>query len=285
MREPKLLKVADVAIAEIEIGDRKRPVSAAGVASISQSIRETGVMKDEIIVRKVRHQGDKLRLIAGGHRLEAARSMGWETIPAKIYDCSDDWAELMEIDDNLSSVDLSALELSVFLADRKKVHLRAFPESARGGDRKSADFRENQTDTVSFCSTIAEKRGMSERNVRRYVEIGEHLTPDAARILAGSSIGFKDLMALSKISAERQTEVASVYIGSKAKSIEEVDRAARGEPPKLKPAPEDGHYLKMMDAFDRAPMAARRRFLNQLWNEHRDLMASEAEAAGWEGGA
>ncbi len=115
--EPKIQRIP-VADIEVDAEHRLRPVSDAGVQSLMASIEELGVIKDAIHVRKKRRAtGESLVLMAGGHRLEAAKRLGWETIPARIWaDATDDFARLMEIDDNLSGSDLSNLELSVFLA-------------------------------------------------------------------------------------------------------------------------------------------------------------------------
>ncbi len=288
MREAKLLREADIPVADIDVSDRKRPVSEAGVEAIMASVMTTGIMQAPVLVRQVRHQDNRLKLIAGGHRVEVASRLGWDVIPARVYDCTDLWAELTEIDDNLARVDLSHLETAVFLAQRKRAHLQAFPESAQGGDRRSADFQENQTEIISFCSSIAEKRGVSDRQIRSLVAIGEHLTPDAITALQqtpkGAAIRQKDLKALSEVDPDRQHYVADRFASRPdCKTIDLAERAERGEPPVPKPDPVDAHFLKLSDAFSRAPKASRRRFLSQLWAEHRDLMEEEAEAAGWEG--
>ncbi|WP_159966781.1 ParB N-terminal domain-containing protein, partial [Profundibacterium mesophilum] len=109
---------------------RLRPVSEAGVLSLVASIGELGVMKDPIHVRRVPHRGGALELMAGGHRLEAARRLGWTDIPATVWTCSDDWAHLVEIDDNLGGSELGALDTAVFLAARKRIYEKLHPEAA-----------------------------------------------------------------------------------------------------------------------------------------------------------
>ena len=120
-----------VKVAEIDCRRRLRPISEAGVESLIASIHETGVMKDAIHVRK--KKDGSLVLIAGGHRLEAAKRLGWEEIEAKIWtDVTDDWAAIMEIDDNLAGAEMNALDTAVFLATRKQVYERLHPETKAG---------------------------------------------------------------------------------------------------------------------------------------------------------
>lgn len=132
MRDAKLISTGDVKITDIDAGDRLRPVSVAAVEGLVASINELGRMKDEIHLRKAREKNAPLVLIAGGHRLAAAKILGWETIPAKVWDCSNDWAVLLEIDDNLAQAKLSALELAIFLSRKKAVYERLRPETKAG---------------------------------------------------------------------------------------------------------------------------------------------------------
>ncbi|MEM7269656.1 MAG: ParB N-terminal domain-containing protein [Pseudomonadota bacterium] len=283
MREPRLLETAEIALADIHVGPRKRVVSPAGVEAIVQSVTETGVMKDEIILRRVRHQDNRLVLVAGAARLAAAWTLAWETIPAKIYDCSDLWAEIMEIDDNLARVDLAPLDLAVQLAHRKQAHLRAFPESQRGAAGARARWTDDATDIVSFASLIAEQRGISERHVRRFVTIGAHLSTDTVatlqRTTKGATIGFGDLKALSLLEGDLQVAVARRYAQTDVANIEIATHEELGDPAPPPLPPEDRHYLTITSAFDRAPRVAVRRALEQLATEDADLLEEALEAA------
>lgn len=279
MRKAKLISSGLLNVADIMTTGRLRPVSEAAVEAIISSIEALGVMKDEILVRKLRGKKGQLVLIAGGHRLAAAKKLGWEEIPAKVYDCSDDWAKLMEVDDNLAQAELSPLELATFMAERKRVYLDAFPESAHGGDRGNQHSGGRQNETISFCQMIAEKRGVSRRSVEMYVSIGEKLTPYTVASLRATPMKFKDLRELARLEGEEQETTAVHVAFHGAKNVKEALQAARGEPSPTKPEPVDAAFAKIMDAFDRAPKAAQRRFLAQAWAEHPELMAEEAEQA------
>ncbi len=263
MREAKLISTGPVPVADIDDKKRLRPVSEAALAALIESINTVGVMKDEVIVRRVKHQGGKLVLIAGGHRMEAARQLGWETIPAKIYDCADDWAELMEIDDNLAHAELSALEMATFMSARKAAFLRVHPEAAHGGDRGNQHTGGRQVEMISFCQTIAEKRGMSERHVRNFARIGAMLTPDTVALLRGRQVKYNDLDALARIEGAEQVQTANILATGSAKNVKAALLAARGL--SLPPVDKvDAAYRKMIEGFERAPKAAQRRFIEDL---------------------
>ena len=78
------------------------------------------------------------KLIAGAHRLKAAKALGWTSIAATTLDDIDaDQAKLAEIDENLIRAALSPAEEAAHLAARKAVYLKLHPETGHGGDRKS----------------------------------------------------------------------------------------------------------------------------------------------------
>lgn len=99
------------------VGDRLRAVSAAGVEAILSSIGETGIMKNAVHLRRLRPTAKAdgtLVLIAGAHRLEAAKRPGWVQIEAIVWrDVNDDWGKLVEIDSNLAGAEMTALDQTV----------------------------------------------------------------------------------------------------------------------------------------------------------------------------
>ncbi len=125
-------------------------------------------------------------------------------MPAMVWpDVTDDWAALMEIDDNLSGSDLSTMELAVFLAKRKEVFERLHPETKHGGDRGNQLTGGRQNDTMSFCQSVAEKRDISPREVERLVKAGKRLSDRDVRKLsqAPQQPTLKDLLDLGNMEA------------------------------------------------------------------------------------
>lgn len=268
----KIASISEIAVADVDARTRLRPVSEAGVASLIVSIGQLGVMKDPIQVRKVRHQDSALVLMAGAHRLEAARRLGWETIPATVWECNDAWADLMEVDDNLAGAELTPLDTAVFLARRKALYEAEFPGAAHGGDRRGDNYK-NQTDIVSFCSATAEKFALSERHVRRMVSAGERLTgSDAHRLRsAPRQVTLKDLQEIGKLGEpeDRQDVVEALATGA-ARSAREALAAKRGKAPVKSPV--DDGFQTLLKAWGRAPKAARRSFLHDVEDEIRALL-------------
>jgi ParB family transcriptional regulator, chromosome partitioning protein len=281
MKTPTLTTIERVTLGEIAVRDRLRPVSEAAVESLVASITELGVMKDAIHIRK--RKDGKLVLIAGGHRLEAAKRLGWSDIPAKVWtDVTDDWARLMEVDDNIAGAELNPLDTAVFLAERKAIFERLHPETKQG--ISGALARWDATDTMSIASftrATAEKFAMSERHVRRLALVGRNLGADAIRLRgAKQQVTLKDLTEISKIGevSERHAVIDALVEGS-AKSAGEARRAFKAREAGVEPVfkdPVEEAYRALIALWARAPKAAKRRFADELAVEL-DGLLSDAE--------
>lgn len=273
MKSPTLQMIGLVPVTEIDAKNRLRPVSEAGVEALKASIIETRVMKDAIHVR--RKKGGALVLIAGAHRLEAARQLGWAEIEAKVWvDVTDDWSRLMEIDDNLAGAEMGPLDTAVFLAERKAVYERLHPETKATTGAELVARRWNTADTmsvVSFAKVTAEKFGISDRHVRRLVEIGSTLSSDEVRWLRASPapVRLNDLQALAKIGDQRERSQVCIRLSNGAKSAADAWRAHRAEAGDEAPVkdPVEEAFIALSKAWNRAPIAAKKRFLMQYRSE------------------
>lgn len=278
-------KIQQVQIAEIDIDadNRLRPVSEAGVESMIASIEEIGVIKDAIhLRRKRRAKGDSLVLIAGGHRLEAAKRLGWEEIPARIWtDITDAAAKFMEIDDNLAGKALDPLDQAEFLAERKRVYEGQHPETARGlaGAKARWDATANLA-IASFVQATAEATGMSERSIRRRAMVGEKLTKAEIGALRAAENRIKagDLEALAKISepqlrSDIVERLATGASGSVAEARAELDPGTRKE----QRNPDDVALQKLTEAWTRAPMKVKRIFVQECYELLSDILSDEFE--------
>ncbi|HXP05511.1 MAG TPA: ParB N-terminal domain-containing protein [Stellaceae bacterium] len=103
----------------------RRPIRPDTVAALAESMREVGLLHP-ILVRHVEGKvtlpdggevDSAMHLVAGRHRLEAARLLGWEEIDCEIVDLSDRRARMVEITENLHRKELTALEQSIQIAE------------------------------------------------------------------------------------------------------------------------------------------------------------------------
>ncbi|MVO16826.1 ParB/RepB/Spo0J family partition protein [Parasedimentitalea huanghaiensis] len=278
MRPPRLIEVTEIPLDKIDTSNRLRPVSELAVKSLTQSIETQGLMS-EIQVRKIKKSG-KLRLIAGGHRVAAFRALGRDVIPAKIWDCTDDWADLAEIDDNLAHAELDFLEKAVFLARRKEVYENAYPETKQTSGKELAGKRWNAPDTMSvasFVTSTAEKMGVDERTVRRLVAAGKSLGPREIQELrdAPKGVSLSDLQEIAKCgSPTDRYDICRALGDGSAKSAKEVLSRKKSPGVAVKDPVEKAHG-KICDAYARAPKEARRRFVDDHRDELLELLGLE----------
>ena len=95
-----------IAISEIKINPGRRPVNLDGINELARSISEIGLLNPITI-------DQEYILVAGLHRLEAVKKLGWTEIECNIctFDTFDTLqTELAEIDENVVRTELSVLE-------------------------------------------------------------------------------------------------------------------------------------------------------------------------------
>lgn len=283
MAEP-VASITDLAVADIVCRDRLRPVSEAGVAALIASIGELGVIKDAVHVR--RKKDGTFHLMAGAHRLEAARRLGMERIAVKVWVCSDDWARLVEIDDNLAGAELTPLDTALFLARRKQVYERLHPEARAVIGQALAARRWDAAEpssVASFAATTAEKLGITERQVRKIVAAGERLqAPDVQALRrAPRPVTLRDLTVIAKTdTAPERYHVVEALAEGRAKSAAEALRSYR-KPGAAEPKDRvEEDFKALRTAWLRASKAARRRFVETEIEDVEDVLADCREEAG-----
>lgn len=184
-------KVADRAVlsalvADIDIpDDRARKMDRDWVVALA-TILKTEELQHPIRLRLV---DNRLRLVAGLHRLEAFRLNGELEIPYTLSQAaSDDEARMEEVIENLVRQDLKALDRCHHLYEMKQVYERLYPAAKRGGDRGNqhtggkrhilpfANDDQPAPEVFGFSVAIAEKVGLSERAIRIAVAIWKGLS-------------------------------------------------------------------------------------------------------------
>lgn len=261
MADPVLLQQRTVRVADVVVGRRLRPVSAAAVESLAASVAETGVLQAAIHIRK--KKDGSLHLIAGAHRLAMAVKLGWSDIEAKVWtDVTDDWARLMEIDDNLAGAEMNALDTAVFLATRKAIYEKLHPET-KWGVAGGLARQKSATDIMSvasFAATTAEKFGLTDRHVRRLIAAGSALHPDQVAALRGAPgpVTLADLQALAKADAVQRGVAVEAFAAGRVRKLAQALKPAVSAPVK---APVEGTFKALRDAWTRASKADRKKFL------------------------
>ncbi|MGK8232572.1 ParB N-terminal domain-containing protein [Roseovarius sp. MS2] len=274
----RLTTITELPVSEIGIEGRLREVSPSGVATLVEAIRENGFV-GRITVRR-KKDGDYV--LDGAHRLTAMRELGAETIPCDVVRCSDAEAAMFEIDGNLAGADMSTLDEAYFLARRREAVQKLHPEMKQG--MAGAAARWFELNFSSLALSIAEKRGITPRQVYKIMAAGSKLDPRDYQLLrrAPKPIALSDLIEIGKIeeTVERYDVVGALSAGTvkSAKAARKAYRAARGEAPAAA-SPKDATLARLLDAWDRAGKGARMAFLEERGAEVAALF-SELEQGG-----
>ena len=247
----------NIPLHELDLTDGKggvklRPILLGKVYNIRDSIKDVGLLSP-ILVR--RHK-DKWLLIAGQHRVEPVRMLGWETIPAMevFYNFEGEKAEdlytLAEIDENLSRHELDLAMRAKFTKLRKVVYDRLHPEAtaraqrqkagpnggrpgkngAKTGSQKMASGSEAETPAESkeraqaFYKETASKTGRSESAVKIDQRRGE--TPHI-EMLAGKKVNGEVLDSAADIYQDAKKAALPEAMAEAEQKIPDKDKAKK----------------------------------------------------------
>ena len=114
-----------IAINEIKVNEGRREASLNGIDELAQSISEVGLLNPITV-------DSSYTLIAGLHRLEAAKLLGWTEIECAVCGLEGLQAELAEIDENVVRTSLSTIEYGELLERRKEIYESLYPETKAG---------------------------------------------------------------------------------------------------------------------------------------------------------
>lgn len=244
-----------VQISEIKVNPERREARTEAVRELADSISEIGLLNP--ITVDCEHI-----LIAGLHRLEAAKLLGWTEIECTVSGLEGLQAELAEIDENFVRADLSPIDYGDLLLRRKEIYERLHPETKNGGDRRSEDFRTKnfRSDSAkSFAQDTADKLGVTPRTVELQVQMAKNLTPEAKAVIkeTDTKITKTDAMKLSRLAPERQREAASQLAAGDIHSVDEYQQPpaepepgppSEVPPPAVPYAPSGRHYASFEES-------------------------------------
>lgn len=224
-----------IPISQIKVSEGRREADQEAVQELMDSISRVGLLNPITV-------DQEYTLIAGLHRLEAAKLLGWSEIECTVSSLEGLLAELAEVDENVVRKGLSAVEYSDLLLRRKEIYEMLHPEIKHGGDRKSEKIKIakcNLDPAKPFIQDTAEKLGVHPTTVARQIQTAKNLTAEAKDIIrdTGTKITKKDALKLSRLKPEQQKEAASRLAAGDIHSMDEY-HPAPAEPEELPPVPE-----------------------------------------------
>ncbi len=222
-----------VSIKKIQIREGRRSLDMGHVKELANSIQGLGLLNPLTIDREN-------VLIAGLHRLEAVKVLGWTAVECTVSSLEGLAAELAEIDENFIRNDLSPVEYGEMLLRRKEIYETLHPETKatyEGGKFRGNQYLEVVADkmsatTKSFVNDTADKLGVAPRTVRRQIQTAKNLTSETKEIIKGTDtkISKKAAMKLSNLEPEQQKEAAALLAAKEIRTVDEYTRTREAVP-------------------------------------------------------
>ena len=195
----KTIVLKEVPVTAVKVGERMRQVDENKVLELMTSYETCGVINPISV-------DEEFMLIAGAHRLEAAKQLGWETIEAKVFDGDDLLNTLRQCDENLIRNDLCYVSAAEHIAERERIILSLGKRKQRGVNQHTDD-----EDTLS-TDQLASRIGVSNKIYRMRRQLAE-LTPEVRNAIRGTEYAKKslnDLLNLTRQSPEVQKRVVEL---------------------------------------------------------------------------
>ena len=211
-----------IKISEIKINPGRREAEPKAVEELARSITAVGLMNPVTL-------DQNNTLVAGLHRLEAAKLLGWTEIECTTIGMDSVQAKLAEIDENIVRTKLNRQELCEQLLRRKEIYETLHPETRHGMRNGQTAKNANLAtlETKSFAEDTAEKTGMSKRAVSRLLQIANNLTGDARRIVEAHNMTQDTALKLSRLQHDEQVEAASMLAAGTMESVEQYQEYQR----------------------------------------------------------
>lgn len=203
-----------------------RPVDDDYALAIAVSFGEATQITPILVRPRAISDGPAYELVCGGHRLRAAELAGLAFVDAEVRDMTDAEARIAEIDENAVRKELSALDFSLSMAERKRLYEDEHPEAGHGKAKKP---KKNQpvgkvarlATFQSFASDAAKKTGFSDRTIRRSVELAAALPADVVVALRATPLADNatQLRALARETPADQRAIVAALTAGKARTI------------------------------------------------------------------
>ena len=187
-------QVTEVEVSRIRTRFRLRTPQEEKIEEISESIKLVGLINPVTI-------SSDYYLLAGYHRWQSYIKLGYKTIPAIIRDTTKLKGELIEIEENISRIELDAIEIAEHIERREQILEDLGLRMKNGGNQYSGG--------MLTTPEIAKQLGMSSRTYQMKREI-INLHPEVRDLLKGTPFAkvVTDMHKLSKQKDEVQLKVA-----------------------------------------------------------------------------
>lgn len=226
-----------VVLQTLRASAQPRPLITADVDRLAASIKDVGLIqpitvRSIVTINGVAEQG--FQIVAGHHRVAAARALGWAEIDAIVVEAAGHLdAELIEIDENLCRSELTVAQRSHYTKRRKEIWEALQPVEIQVAQVEPPEFptgyKQPPPQEQGFAASTAAVTGESKAQINRNIARAEAIGDDMPRLFGTSLDKGVELDALASLPAAERADLIE-----RAQSGEKV--SARPAKP-LEPAP------------------------------------------------
>lgn len=234
-------EVKSISLRRVDLSG-SRPTVPETVNAMAKSLSDVGLINPITVVAARVYDNsifvDGFRVVAGNHRVAAARALGWQEIDAFVI-ADDDRLEneLREIDENLCRAELTPAQRAYAIKRRKEIWEARNPE---GGKTVSTPGGEQK---VGFASDTAEATGQTKQSINQHVSRAEALGDDLLEVTGTSLDKGVELDALKAMPEPERKELIQ-----KAKAGEKVTARKQQEAP-LRASEAVSMVIRQLDIF------------------------------------
>ena len=227
-----------IKLTDIIIPEGRRAIDLDKVVALAESIKIIGGLIHPITIDK-----DRV-LIAGAHRIEAYKTLGFEEIECTEFDGEQLEAELVEIDENLMRNELDDITVGEMVLRREEI-LEALGLRAKSGTNVKNLGTGACAAPVQTTADIAKEVGISERTLQENKQLAKNLIPEAKEARREKRITKDTALAMTRLAPDQQRETLE--------KCEKEGNGRLGKDGKLRPAkynPRKKTVAKMEDPVD-----------------------------------
>lgn len=240
------MDIERIPLRTLKASGQPRPLITEAVDKLAASIREVGLIQP-ISVRCVPVMDggvavDGYQIVAGHHRVAAARALGWTEIDAIIVDAGEHLqSELIEIDENLCRAELTASQRAQAIKRRKQIWEALHPveKRMRGSMVMESQF-DRETGDATCASSLSDGRKAGPQHEKQFAAdtasvSGESKSQINRHLARAEAIG-EDLERVTGTSLDKGVELDALAKLPEPERKDLIDRAEAGENVSARPA-------------------------------------------------
>jgi ParB family chromosome partitioning protein len=189
-------------ITTIRIKEGRRAVDENKVRELADSMKTVGLINHITV-------NTNLELIAGAHRIAAARLLGWDEIEAVMWDCDDYLSELAEIDENLMRNELHYL-------DEGAAYKRRDELLDEMGLRPKPYRPSKEVESTPFKTTeeLAAELGVSKSTYKQAKQMARDILPEVQDAIKAADLPKTDALKIARLEPEKQADAVRKLVNA-----------------------------------------------------------------------